>query len=634
MPGRAPLQAGSAGQLAGVRSSARSLGSLFWRKSSGRSASSSPSYDASAESVSSRVRKLSMNSSGSRTSYFFRSASTWRAITSRKVNPSRTSSSDLARSSPIDVPSPPLSLITTVDASASAATSSATSTSASASMSSGSIVPSGTIPVSPRLDEPVVVREHLDGQRVDPVGRHLVARLLQPLVAHGPDRRVAPWTTAWTRDRPRPCAEDRAARPADRRSGGGSAARAAGGRGGDRPAPPRLRRRTPVGDRRGVRLGRHRARHRAAAGGARGSRQARHPAGRPPRPRPRLGACTPAARGPRGLLEPGGPTLGVDAIATADLVLAPGLAVDPSGMRMGKGGGCYDRALGRVPVGTPVCVVLYDHERVDRVPSEPHDRPVNAVVTPTGSDAAPDGSRVEPVLRSASSTASAAERPRPRASVGPELRLVGVVRAERVPAGPGEVHPRRVVEVGQRHHHPHRRHPVDLVAHGRVPAGRVDDRRAAAELPRPAVEQRRDRPELPDCADRAVPELELVLVAPGPVRRAAATAAGPARRGPRAPPARTMSSRPSRPRRSRTSSHHRSPGSSRRRATTSNQRRRPPRPTLVGQLVVEGQVQQVAPHRVVVGRGRPSRRPGGSPSRAAAPGRRRSSGCPASTSSR
>ena len=96
------------------------------------------------------------------------------------------------------------------------------------------------------------------------------------------------------------------------------------------------------------------------------------------------GVHTGDLEGSRGLLEPSGPRLGVDAIATADLVLVPGLAVDGSGMRLGKGGGCYDRALGRVPVGTPVCVVLHDHEVVDRVPAEPHDRPVNAVVTPAG----------------------------------------------------------------------------------------------------------------------------------------------------------------------------------------------------------------------------------------------------------
>src|SRR6185436_5307607 len=41
----------------------------------------------------------------------------------------------------------------------------------------------------------------------------------------------------------------------------------------------------------------------------------------------------------RGLLEPDGETLGVDAIATADAVLVPGLAVSPTGMRLGGGGG-------------------------------------------------------------------------------------------------------------------------------------------------------------------------------------------------------------------------------------------------------------------------------------------------------
>jgi 5-formyltetrahydrofolate cyclo-ligase len=86
----------------------------------------------------------------------------------------------------------------------------------------------------------------------------------------------------------------------------------------------------------------------------------------------------------RGLLEPAGPRLGVDAVATADVVLVPALAVDRAGMRLGRGGGSYDRALGRVPVGTFVCALLYDGELVDRVPHGDHDRPVTAVVTPSG----------------------------------------------------------------------------------------------------------------------------------------------------------------------------------------------------------------------------------------------------------
>jgi 5-formyltetrahydrofolate cyclo-ligase len=86
----------------------------------------------------------------------------------------------------------------------------------------------------------------------------------------------------------------------------------------------------------------------------------------------------------RGLLEPVGPRLGADAVATADVVLVPALAVDRTGMRLGRGGGSYDRALGRVPVGTFVCALLYDGELVDRVPHDHHDRPVTAVVTPSG----------------------------------------------------------------------------------------------------------------------------------------------------------------------------------------------------------------------------------------------------------
>jgi 5-formyltetrahydrofolate cyclo-ligase len=89
-------------------------------------------------------------------------------------------------------------------------------------------------------------------------------------------------------------------------------------------------------------------------------------------------------RASRGLLEPAGPRLGVDAVATADAVLVPGLAVDASGYRLGRGGGSYDRALARVPVGTFTCILLYDDEVGVRVPVEPHDRRVTAVATPEG----------------------------------------------------------------------------------------------------------------------------------------------------------------------------------------------------------------------------------------------------------
>lgn len=89
-------------------------------------------------------------------------------------------------------------------------------------------------------------------------------------------------------------------------------------------------------------------------------------------------------RAGRGLLEPAGPRLGADAVATADAVLVPGLAVAADGTRLGRGGGSYDRVLARIPVGTFTCVLLYDDEVLPGVPADPHDRRVTAAATPAG----------------------------------------------------------------------------------------------------------------------------------------------------------------------------------------------------------------------------------------------------------
>lgn len=85
-----------------------------------------------------------------------------------------------------------------------------------------------------------------------------------------------------------------------------------------------------------------------------------------------------------GLLEPAGRRLGPESVGTADAVLVPGLAVAADGLRLGRGGGSYDRALGRVPVGTFTCVLLYDEEVGVAVPTEPHDRRVTHAASPAG----------------------------------------------------------------------------------------------------------------------------------------------------------------------------------------------------------------------------------------------------------
>ena len=89
-------------------------------------------------------------------------------------------------------------------------------------------------------------------------------------------------------------------------------------------------------------------------------------------------------RGRFGLSQPVGPRLGPTAIEAADAIVVPALAVDRFGIRLGRGGGYYDRALAHARPDAVLVTVVFDDERVDELPREDHDRPVRAVVTPSG----------------------------------------------------------------------------------------------------------------------------------------------------------------------------------------------------------------------------------------------------------
>ena len=102
--------------------------------------------------------------------------------------------------------------------------------------------------------------------------------------------------------------------------------------------------------------------------------------------------------GPFGLLQPAGGRLGPTVVARTDLVVVPALAVDDSGHRLGRGGGYYDRALDGLAV--PGVAVVFDDERVDEVPTEQHDVPVDGVLSPSGLTAvARAGARPVPMGR-------------------------------------------------------------------------------------------------------------------------------------------------------------------------------------------------------------------------------------------
>ena len=83
--------------------------------------------------------------------------------------------------------------------------------------------------------------------------------------------------------------------------------------------------------------------------------------------------------------EPDMPALPPQALNQADLILVPALAIDHAGIRLGRGGGWYDRALALRAEQTSVVGICWPGEFVEApLPHLDHDLPVDAVLTPEG----------------------------------------------------------------------------------------------------------------------------------------------------------------------------------------------------------------------------------------------------------
>lgn len=95
----------------------------------------------------------------------------------------------------------------------------------------------------------------------------------------------------------------------------------------------------------------------------------------------------PDSGGPDSGSPDSGGLLSPSAVLDAQVVLVPALAVDTLGGRLGQGGGSYDRVLARVAATVPVMALVHDGELLDAavepVPVLAHDRPVDAVATPS-----------------------------------------------------------------------------------------------------------------------------------------------------------------------------------------------------------------------------------------------------------
>lgn len=81
--------------------------------------------------------------------------------------------------------------------------------------------------------------------------------------------------------------------------------------------------------------------------------------------------------------EPTGRPLGAAALSAAGLVICPGLAASRTGQRLGQGVGWYDRALEHARPDAVTAVLVDDDEVLDSIPVEPHDHPMDLVITQT-----------------------------------------------------------------------------------------------------------------------------------------------------------------------------------------------------------------------------------------------------------
>ena len=85
--------------------------------------------------------------------------------------------------------------------------------------------------------------------------------------------------------------------------------------------------------------------------------------------------------GYRGILEPRPRRAREVAPGALDLALVPGVAFDMWGGRLGFGVGFYDRLLGRLPREVPKLGMAFDFQVIPRLPLQPHDVMLDAIVT-------------------------------------------------------------------------------------------------------------------------------------------------------------------------------------------------------------------------------------------------------------
>jgi 5-formyltetrahydrofolate cyclo-ligase len=96
-----------------------------------------------------------------------------------------------------------------------------------------------------------------------------------------------------------------------------------------------------------------------------------------------------------GLLEP----TGVETVPVANLrralICVPGLAFSPDGLRLGRGGGYYDRLLAQKDPSATSAGLAYAFQVLDQLPQAPGDRRIDLIFTESALDHA--GAKAAPI---------------------------------------------------------------------------------------------------------------------------------------------------------------------------------------------------------------------------------------------
>lgn len=82
-----------------------------------------------------------------------------------------------------------------------------------------------------------------------------------------------------------------------------------------------------------------------------------------------------------GIREPKQSSIRICDSSILDLVLVPGIAFDPSGNRIGFGGGYYDRFMKRLSPGTKKVALAYSFQVVENIPASEYDIAVDYIAT-------------------------------------------------------------------------------------------------------------------------------------------------------------------------------------------------------------------------------------------------------------